>query len=190
MTAQSNKPLKESKGTNKGASMKINVIRYSTIVLLIGLVALAAGRANAQKRHRNEIHIESYSWGIAPGQIARISVVNFAFGDGSVRSNDPLVVRIQLLDTEGEVIAQSDEITAAPGQTRFWDAPRELLPASGDSTGRLQVRARILVTTDSFDLGRSRLAPTVELIDPSTGRSVLFAVQAFFHTGILAVVPE
>ena len=151
--------------------MRINVIRYSMIVLLIGLVALAAGRANAQDRHRNEIIIESYSWGISSGLTTRVSVVNVGFGDGSVRS---LTMSIQLLDTEGEVIAQSDEITVAQGKIRFWDVPRDLLPA-GEPTGRLQVRARILVTTDSFDVDRNRppLAPSVELIDPGTGRTVM-----------------
>lgn len=152
--------------------MKINVIRYSLIVLLIGLAALASGRAKAQ--HRNEIHIESDSWGLSSGQAARISVVNFVFLDGSVRSNDPVIARIQLLGTEGDVIAQSDEIRVSPGQTRFWDVPRDLLPA-GEPTGRLQVRTRILVTTTSIDVDRNRppLAPSVELIDPGTGRTVM-----------------
>ena len=150
--------------------MRINVIRYSMILLLIGLAVLASGRANAQRR--NEIIIESYSWGISSGLTTRVSVVNVGFGDGSVRS---VATSIQLMDTEGEVIAQSDEITVAPGKIRFWDFPRDLLPA-GEPTGRLQVRARILVTTDSFDVDRHRppLSPTVELIDPSTGRSVLY----------------
>jgi prepilin-type processing-associated H-X9-DG protein len=149
--------------------MKHNVIRYNVIVLLIGLVALDAGRASAKDKHRNEIIIESYSWGISSGQSARINVVNFAFADGSVKT---VTARIQLLDTEGDVIAQSDEIEVAPGQTRFWDAPRELLP-QGEPNGRLQVRARVLVTTDSFDLDRTQplYNPfiTVEVVDSATG---------------------
>jgi hypothetical protein len=168
MTASSNKPLTKVKN-NEGAAMKINVIRYSLIVLLIGLAALASGRANAQ--HRNEIIIESFTWGMSSGLTTRISVVNVGFTDGSVRS---VKTSIQLMDTEGEVIAQSDEITVGPGKIRFWDVPRDLLPA-GEPTGRLQVRARILVTTDSFNVDRNRppLAPTVELIDPDTGRTVM-----------------
>src|SRR4030095_14546603 len=135
MTGSSNKPLTRVKN-NEGASMRINVIRYSMILLLIELVALAAGRANAQDRHRNEIIIESHSWGISSGLTTRVSVINVVFGDGSVRS---VTTSIQLMDTEGEVIAQSDEITVAPGKIRFWDVPRDLLPA-GEPTGRLQVR--------------------------------------------------
>lgn len=155
--------------------MKHDVIRYSMFVLLIGLVALATGRANAQDRYKNEIIIESLSWGMSTGETSRVSCANFLFGDGSVRTNDPVIMRVQLLGKEGEVIAQSDEIRIEPGKIRFWDAPRELLPA-GELTGRIQVRARILavfVTTTRFDISRDRppLALTVELIDSSTGRT-------------------
>lgn len=148
--------------------MKHNVIRYSMIVLLIGLVALATGRANAQDG-QSEIIIESLSWGITPGQTARVSVVQFVFADGSVRMVNPTVARIQLLDTEGEVVAQSDEITVEPGKTRFWDAPYEQIGGVREpGTGRLQLRARILVETNAGSQSR-HLAPTVELFDSSTG---------------------
>ncbi|MCM3903655.1 MAG: hypothetical protein ND866_18295, partial [Pyrinomonadaceae bacterium] len=60
-----------------------------------------------------------------------------------------------------------------PGQIRFWDVPRELLPAGEP---RAQVRGRtsvIFSTTRPFDVNRDRppLALTVELIDPVTGRT-------------------
>ena len=145
--------------------MKHNVIRYSMIVLLIGSVALGVGRAD--ERHREEIIIESLSWGIAPLQTARIGVVNFVFADGSVRRNDPIIVRFQLLDTEGEVVAQSDAISVAPGKTRFWDAPYDQIGGVREPTGRLQLRGRVLVTTSSFGLERPRA--TLEIFDSSTG---------------------
>jgi hypothetical protein len=158
--------------------MKHNAIRYSMIALLMGSVALAAGRANAQNRHRNEIHIESLSWGISSGQIARVSLLNVGFGDGSIRT---VSASIQLLDTEGEVIAQSDEMAVAPGKIRFWDVPREML-TSGEPTGRIQVRVRMLVTTHSVDLDRNRppVAATVELVDSGTGRTVLISTEWVF----------
>jgi hypothetical protein len=146
--------------------MKHTFIRYSLIVLLIGLSALADSRAYAQEQN-NHIELQSLSWGLSQGQTARISVVNSLIADGSVRS---VTVRIQLLDMEGAVMAQSDEIRVAPGKTRFWDVPRESLPG-GEPTGRLQVRARILVTTQSV-FRQSPLAPSVELIDSGTGRTV------------------
>jgi hypothetical protein len=148
--------------------MKHNVIRYSMIILAIGLVALSASQANAQGRHRNELIIESFSWGLSSEQTARVNVMNMGLTDGSVRL---VAVRIQLLDLEGEVIAQSGEVRVEPGQTRFWDAPRASLPA-GEPTGRLQLRARILITAQ--DIRRlPPLAPTVEIFDSGTGRTVL-----------------
>ncbi|MCI0390282.1 MAG: hypothetical protein MOB07_16150 [Acidobacteria bacterium] len=156
--------------------MKHNFIRYSMILLLIGLVAMTAGQAYAQRQ--DTIEIESFSWGMSSGQLARVSVANFAFADGSVRSRDPITVRIKLLDMEGEVIAQSDEIRIEPGKTRFWDVPREQIRLVGDpGTGRVQVRARIHApfkfTSEAgppFPFGRP-LAPTVEIIDAVTGRT-------------------
>jgi hypothetical protein len=64
--------------------MKHNFIRYSMIVLLIGLVALTSDRANAQGSQKDkQIELLISSWGIAPGLTARVSVAHF--GDGSVR---------------------------------------------------------------------------------------------------------
>ncbi|MCI0390281.1 MAG: hypothetical protein MOB07_16145 [Acidobacteria bacterium] len=154
--------------------MKRHIIRYSLIVLLIGLGALTAGRAYAQTQapppFDNGLSILGISWGYSTGQTARISIAFLA--DGSVRLTAPVIARMQLLDMEGEVIAQSDEIRIEPGKIRFWDAPRELLPA-GEPNGRIQLRPRILVTGMPSDLNRIRrhLAPAMEVIDSGTGRT-------------------
>ena len=149
--------------------MKHYVIRYSMIVLLIGLVALAAGRAYAQEQARG-IVVLSDSWGFARGETSRISVTLQRLAN----PQQPTVgARIQLLDTEGRVISQSDEIRVGPGQIRFWDAPRDLIPVSGEpGTGRLQVRTRMLVTTSSMDFDQESLMPTIEIIDGNTGRTL------------------
>jgi prepilin-type processing-associated H-X9-DG protein len=151
--------------------MKHNLIRYSMIILFIGLV-LTAGQAYAQGSQRpNEIELLSHSWGLSSGQAARVSVVNFGFVDGSVRT---FRARIQLLDTEGDVIAQSGELDVAPGKIRFWDVPHDILPME-----RLpvQVRGRLFVifpVSRPSDVDRLPLAASVELIDPSTGRSAAY----------------
>ena len=147
--------------------MTDRVIRYGMIVLLIGLVAPAAGRANAQSGHDREIILESFSWGLSSGQTTRISVVHLP-GDGSVRTNDPAIARIQLLDTEGQVVAQSDDISVEPGKTRFMDAPYEQIGGVREPTGRLQLRARIVLDRRSFDRHRPPLV-TLEIFDSSTG---------------------
>jgi hypothetical protein len=160
----------------KESVMKFNVIRYTMIVMLIGLIALAAGRANAQSAHRNEIHIESLSWGMSWGQTARASVANFVFLDGSDRTSHAVIARIQLLDMEGEMIVESDEMRVEPGKTRFWDVSRDQMWLEGETgTGRIQVRARIVVTTSSFDERQQpRLGATLEVIDSATGRTVSY----------------
>src|SRR5215475_15358306 len=160
----------------KGASMRHNIIRYSMIVLLIGLVALAAGRANAQTDQKY-IELLSYSLGFAPGETARISVTLRRLANPQL---PPINARIQLLDTEGGVIAQSDEIKVEPGQIRFWDAPRDLIPVSGEPrTGRLQVRTRIVVTASATDFDTDSLMPTIEVIDGATGRTLQSAGKRF-----------
>lgn len=149
--------------------MKHSVIRYSMIVLLIGLVALAAGRAYAQEQGR-WIEVLSYSWGFARGETARISVMLRRLAN----PQQPAVsARIQLLDTEGRVISQSDEIRVEPGQIKFWDAPRGLIPVPGEPrTGRLQVRTRMVVTASATDFDTESLMPTIEIIDDITGRTL------------------
>ena len=152
--------------------MKRFTIHCSVFLLVVGFVGLTSARAHAQgdQKHK-QIELVSLPWGIAPGQTVCISVVVYA--SRPVGTNDPVIARIQLLDTEGEVIAQSDEMEVAPGKIRFWNVPRELLPAGEP---RIQVRGRTFVTfpsTRPFDVNRDRppLALTVELIDPVTGRT-------------------
>jgi hypothetical protein len=152
--------------------MKHNVIRYSIysmIILVIGLVALAAGRANAQRRHVNEIDVLSYSWGVSPGQAPRISVVNI--GD------EPITANIQLLNSVGNVIAQSGVIEVAPEHTNVFQP--------GFLGGVTVARARISVkfaTEKQFDVNRDR-APfmaTVELVDSATGKTALITTEWVF----------
>ena len=169
--------------------MKHNVIRYSMIVLLIGLFALAAGRTYAQERGQ-WIEVLSYSWGFTRGETARISVTLQRLANPQL---PPINARIQLLDTEGRVISQSDEIRVEPGQIRFWDAPRNLIPVAGEpGTGRLQLRTRILVTTSSMDLDPESLMPTIEIIDGITGRTLQNAGKRFliFTCDINTCPPE
>jgi hypothetical protein len=158
--------------------MKHNVIRHSMIVLLIGLVALAAGRANAQTDQKY-FELLSYSFGFAPGETARISVTLRRPATPEL-PEIPASVRIQLLDTEGRVISQSDEIRVEPGQIRFWDAPRNEIPVSGEpGTRRLQVQARMVVTTSATDFDPESVMPTIEIIDGITGRTLHNAGKRF-----------
>ena len=148
--------------------MKRSTIHCSVVLLAAAFVGLASAQGNPQgdQEHR-QTELVSPPWGIAPGQTVSISVVVYASRpDGT---NDPVIARIQLLDIEGEVIAESDEIRVEPGKIRSWDVPRERLPA-GEPTGRIQVRARVLVKTQALSRPPS-LAATAELFDCATGRT-------------------
>jgi len=156
--------------------MKHNVIRYSMIVLMFGLVTLAAGRANAQTDQKY-FELLSYSFGFAPGETARISVTLRRLANPEL---PPINTRIQLQDTEGRVIAQSDEIKVEPGQIRFWDASRNQIPVSGEpGTRRLQVQARMVVTTSATDFDPESVMPAIEIIDANTGRTLHNAGKRF-----------
>jgi len=156
--------------------MRHNIIRYSMIILFIGLGVLAAGRVYAQGQGQ-WIEVLSYSWGFARGETARISITLQRLANPEL---PPINARIQLLDTEGRVIAQSDEIKVEPGQIRFWDAPRTQISASGEpGTGRLQVRARMVVTTSATDFDPESVMPTIEIIDGITGRTLHNAGKRF-----------
>jgi hypothetical protein len=155
--------------------MKHNAVCYAMIVASIGLIGLAPGRTHAQLG--GEIHIESFSWGMSTGQVARVSVTGLS--DGSVRfvnppvgTSSPLDIRLELRDTIGNVIAQSDVITVEPGTSQFWDVSRDQLPAA-EPTGRIQVRARVRVVSRSIVVRPNRLplGLTVELIDARTGKT-------------------
>jgi hypothetical protein len=166
----------------KGAIMKRHIIRCSLIILLVGLVVLTPGRVNAQSNQH--IELLSYSFGMIQGQTARISITLPRLAKPQL-PGEPISARIQLLDTEGEVIAQSSEIKVAEGQTRFWDVPHSQLPASREPGERNQLRARILVTTLSADRERPSVMPQIEVIDDITGGTVLHAGKRFliFVTG-------
>ena len=168
-------------------SMKHNIILRGLIVLLIGSVALAAGQAYSRE---NEKHIQllSFPYGVASGRTVRTTIFNPGFVGGVF-----VAARIQLLDMEGEVIAQSDEIRIGPGKIRFWDVSRDQLRAQGDpGTGRLQVRTRILVTKTPFDANCNGLpvAPTVELINPSTGETTGFLLMKIDGQLIVVIPPN
>ena len=159
--------------------MKDNFIRYSiysAIVLLIGVGALAASRANARSGRENSIEVESFSFGFTTGERARISLVNF--GDMATTANNPIVANIQLLDTEGKVIVQSGEIEVAPGHTNVFDP--------GFIGGvYVQVRARVFVkfvTEKPFDINRDRppFAATVEVVDSGTGKTTMISTEWVF----------
>ena len=155
---------------------KRRIIQFSLVVLLVGVVA---GRANADSMFPKHIELLSYSFGVSQTGITRISLTLAPSADPQL-PGDPVSTRIQILDTKGDVIAQSGELRVLPGQTQYWDVARDLLPASREPGGRLQVRARMLVTTHSYDLNPESLMPTLEVFDSITGNTLYHNRGAWF----------
>lgn len=115
-----------------------------------------------------------FEWGamgLAPGQTLRAAISNVAGGE-TIRAS------AVLLDAQGRVLAQSVQASIGPGAFRSFDFPREALAAAGEpTTGRLQVRLSVAIDAASarpsdamLELTRG-LAPTLELIDATTGRT-------------------
>lgn len=150
--------------------MKPTIMKPQITLAALILTLIFAGQIRAQTTGQH-IELLSYSFGIIQAQTARVSITLRRLANPR-QPDDPVIARVQLLDTEGEVIAQSAEIRIRRGQTRYWDQPRAALPASTEPGGRVQVRVRVLITTQSGDLERASLMPTIEVIDVFTGGTV------------------
>ena len=151
--------------------MKLTIVKRQIILSFVTLMLIGLSSQATAQNETKHIELLSYSLGIIQGQTARISITLRRLANPRL-ADEPISARFQLLDTEGEVIAESAEIRVRPGQTRFWDQPRSVLPASTEPAGRLQVRVRVLVTTQSSAVDRSSLMPTIEVIDTITGGTV------------------
>jgi hypothetical protein len=94
-----------------------------------------------------------------------------------------MLVAPLILDAQGHVIAQKDEILIEQGQFHSFDFHRDDLPLAGEpGTGRLQVRTQIRYRFLSI-LDRTQMIPddfpaTIELID-ETGRTAVLQPHAF-----------
>ena len=156
--------------------MRTSARHRLAIVVVLGLSALLLGQANAQQSTATELL--SSPFGITFGQVARITVAHV--GDPGSRSgaaDEEITVHIQLLDTEGAVIAQSDPIRVNPGEMRFWDVPREVLPA-GESNGRTQIRARGVMPGRLATTRESPVQASLEVVDAGTGATAFIEEMA------------
>ncbi len=158
----------------KGASMKHKIIRYSMIILLIGIVALTTVRATARETSslRELEEFANAVMSLSLGQTLRISVVNPHEPAGPGK---PVVFTAMIRRANGSVIARSDEITLAPGEFHSFDFNRADLPLAGEAgTGRLQVRSEIRRRFFPGTAARSsqgNFPGVIELVDNLTGKT-------------------
>ena len=141
------------------------------LLLLIAIVTPPVVRAQDTVPAR--VRYDFQSVGFIPGQTIRVSVSLNPPPIGDVPPPQPDRIRILLLDAEGERIADSGAIAWPPGPTRIFDVERSKLNRAGeDGTGRLQVRAVVIVSNPS-GLPPSPAMPGVEVVSADTGRTML-----------------
>lgn len=117
--------------------------------------------------------------GIPLGKKLRVTIFN-------PRSSglEYLPSRVKLFEANGYLIAQSDELVIPSGEFRSFDFNRDALPLLGEpGTNRAQVRIKPF-----FNFQSERLSPVLasfEIVDNSTGRTVMGVLYAAFHNNDL-----
>lgn len=115
--------------------------------------------------------------GVVPGQELRLSASNpLTVEDGR---QGKMLFAFTVLDLDGSVIAQGDEITVEPGQSHSFDVPySELAVADPEITGRVQVRTEMRRffpgIVNRIGAGVTDSPPaSLELVDSASGRTVM-----------------
>lgn len=103
--------------------------------------------------------------GIVPGQTLRANIFN-------TNQRTPVKGRVQIFAPSGALIVESVELVIRPGEFRSIDLNRTALPGDGEpGTGRLQVRATLLIKSDDHSLELRPVPASLEVIDNLTGRT-------------------
>lgn len=167
--------------------MKHNLIRFSLIVLLIGIAALSTVQTQAQTEQTRQITLiqDLAPVGLVYGQTLRISAHNplAPAAPGADGREFKMLFAVTILDADGRVLARGDEIMLDPGEFHSFDFNRANLPLAGEpSTGRLQVRGEIrrrFVSGIAARISQGELDnffSVVELVDNSTGKTLTAAL--------------
>lgn len=103
--------------------------------------------------------------GIVPGQRLRVTLLN----PPSARRPAEVSGHIKVFDKSGALIAQSEDVTIAPGTFRSFDFDREALATPGEpGTDRVQLRIQPFVASTARD---ARALASFEIVDASTGET-------------------
>jgi len=109
--------------------------------------------------------------GIVEGQVARINGLNFY-------PPDPCVVTLMFIDSQGNILAQSENLTLSPGKSEFFDyqlpAPTVSHSTSSnpvlDSYGRAEIRGLCV----ALDKQSTACSANVEIFDSVSGRTIMY----------------
>jgi hypothetical protein len=151
----------------------MTAVRIVIVALLTAVVLLQVPTAGVvAQTGMTTAWFEWGATGFVPGQQFRVSV-------GNVAARETVQFSVVLLDSQARVLGQSPALPIGPGTFRSVDFSRDALAQAGEpSTARLQVRVcvRIHAATprdaDAMRALTSGLAPSLDLIDTLTGRTV------------------
>jgi len=130
------------------------------------------------------VQTQSSLLGLAYGQTLRVHVAQTSRGSrtGILRA------RITLNDGDGNVIAQSSELSIAPGKFDSYEFPRNALPLTGDlNTGRVQMAANVFL---KFGDKRGEASVSLELLDETTGRTIGLPLPAVQKVRVINKCPD
>lgn len=147
------------------------------------LVATAPA-ARAQVREERSLRYRFASVGIVPGQSLRVTVANLSEPPDPDAPPNPAIDpcwKVLLVDADGKTVADSGDIELPPGRTRTFTIERRKLARAGESrTGRLQVRAIVVLENDN-PLGDPPepvdVRTTVEVLNSATGHTMFGLVE-------------
>lgn len=148
--------------------MKARTIPAKLITVVITLATLAAiwgawSAGSVLALQNSESH--SFSWGCAPGQTARLTVLN----TGEARG---YIINWKFLDAEGRTLARSEEPVMVPlGEMKSFDLDGDSLDQPRDRFGRIQMRA-VVTTLGGPDTKNLRVS--VEVFNNADGKTTVF----------------
>ena len=158
--------------------MKYKVSHYSSIIVLVGIVAWSMVRVQAQVAPTELEQFADAVVSLSTGQTLRISVVNPLppAEPGADGRKFKMLVAATILDANGRVIARN-EITLDPGQFHSFKFSRADLSVPGEAgTDPLQLRSEIRRRFFQGFHGQILVASgdvndVVELVDDFTGQT-------------------
>jgi hypothetical protein len=155
--------------------MKLKIRCCGLLVALFGLITPPGERAEAQRQGDTlSWHLHTSAMGMVRGQTLRIGVFNL----GLQRQSPSVGAVVRLLDTRGNVIAQTDETTLPHGQIYYFDFRRDALPLTGGTPDRLQFRAVVDLRVNRLELSEdprnpsAGVIPSFEFLDQVTGQTL------------------
>jgi len=154
----------------KTKNTQTNLFALTFSVVSIALAAICFGWNTNSVQAVQDSEINSFSFGTAIGQTARLNVLNCGDDQG-------FIINWKFLDGDGSVLKRGPEPRIIPpGKIISFDVNGDELNAPRDRFGRIQMRA-VVKGIGNPDIFQRNVSVSVEVIDNATGKSTLFVAR-------------